>query len=190
MKKNLLAFRHYVTLPRYFPLSFKKWQSVAMRQPMLLAFPLIGLILFGCRPAQPVAVKGVVDDIRVELRASADCVQPGERVRLEAVVINESSTTVVVETRDQPVLDIWVGGTAATPRFRWSDGKFLTSDITRLELRPGESKTIDMNWIPDSSIQGPVLVQARFVYVARTYEFSLPPNTLINVKYCPGPLGR
>jgi len=30
---------------------------------------------------------------------------------------------------------------------RWSDGKDLTPELTLLELQPGQSKTIEMNWV-------------------------------------------
>ena len=33
----------------------------------------------------------------------------------------------------------------------WSDGREITADMRRLELGPGESKTIEMTWIAEGS---------------------------------------
>ena len=156
---------------------------------VLIALLVLTASMLGCtRPSKPVSRTSGVNiggAITLEMWASSDCVQPEERVLLRATVTNETSRQFVVELKDQPVLDIWIGPDSAP--LRWSDGKPLTADLTRLELKPGESKIIEMNWMPDPSIQGPILVSARFVYSS---QFSpLVPGFNVNVKYCPGPLG-
>lgn len=121
--------------------------------------------------------------------ASKNCVQPGETVSLRATATNRGNRTQVIEVKDKPVLDIIVDFTKSTAKgvTRWSDGKPLTPELTRLELKPGESKSIEMGWNPDQSAYGPVGVNALFVDSEK--PGGAAPSVLINVRTCPGPLG-
>ncbi len=74
------------------------------------------------------------------------------------------------------------------PIVRWSDGKLLTPDLTRLELKPGESKAIEMDWVVKQPSSGYVFyADANFVYSTRVP--ALAPSVTISVGICPGPLG-
>jgi hypothetical protein len=58
-------------------------------------------------------------------------------------------------------MDINIGGTKGsgepTAFLRWSDGKPLTADLTHLQLKPGESKTIEMSWFPDERFKDGIM---------------------------------
>ncbi len=87
-------------------------------------------------------------NIFVELWASTGCPGIGHPVQLRATVTNSSNQTEVVQLTDKPILDIAVrvdeGKTA-----RWSDSHPLTPDQTHMELKPGESRSIEMQLVPD-----------------------------------------
>jgi hypothetical protein len=118
----------------------------------------------------------------VETWASDDCVQPGNIVHLRVTITNKGAKTQVIELDDKAVLDIVIGN-PDTGR-RWSDGKPLTSDLTRLELGPGASKSIEMDWVVDKDIVGPVGINAQFIYSERLG--GVTPSVLVNVERCPG----
>jgi len=56
-----------------------------------------------------------------------------------------------LEEKQEPVMDILIGfgPTGGSTRLHWSDGREITPEMRRLELAPGESKTIEMTWVPD-----------------------------------------
>ena len=171
-----------------FQLWFRKSQIEAMRWYFLITLSMLILALISCsRPSQPVSsTSGRNDDLIVDLWASSDCVQVNELVKLRTTVTNHSTKAQVFETKDQPVLDI-VFGNPDSPFQRWSNGKALTSDMTHLELKPGESKSVEMDWVPDGSRRGGVHVWARFVSPTRPYFQN--PSVTVQVQYCVGPLG-
>lgn len=164
------------------------YEEDAVRWYVVLFFFVLALLLSSCSRAEPVSMTSGVDiggTLVDEIWAGSDCVQPGDNVQFRATVTNKSATTQVIESKDKPVLDIWIGSDVAVIA-HWSDGKPLTPDLTRLELKPGESKTIEMNWLVQKSPVG-FSVSARFNYSDRFPP--LTPSVLINVGICPGPFG-
>ena len=146
----------------------------------------LGLVGCGGHVPNPVTSSSGVNlggqAVTVDMWASDNCVQPGNVVTLRATVTNKTSKTQVFELKDRPVFDLVVETGGRTTR--WSDGKALTSDLTRLELQPGQSKTIEMDWKAlccDNLVAG-----ADFFYDAR---FPLSPSVLVNVRNCPSGLG-
>lgn len=142
---------------------------------------LLVLLLLGCRGG-PISAEDRRGNVFVELWASRSCADYGETVTLRATATNRDSRPLVVELKDQPVLDIIVG---YPDQVRWSTGKPLTSDQTRLELKPGESKTIELQWVAT----GPSGATAHFIDNARYPENPVDPNFFIYVGNCPGLLG-
>jgi len=73
-------------------------------------------------------------------------------------VTNTTDRTEVIqlEEKQEPVMDIQIlfgpGGDITT--LYWSDGHEITPEMRRLELAPGESKTIEMTWMPDETAEG------------------------------------
>lgn len=109
-------------------------------------FLLAALLLIGCldrsvstSTAVEIGGTGYLD---VEMWASKNCVQPGDTVHLRATVSNRSDKNWTVELQDQPVFDIETSSDGK--RVHWSDGKPM-SELSRLELKPGESRTLEMD---------------------------------------------
>ncbi len=124
----------------------------------------------------------------VEVWASSDCTKPGDNIKIRATVTNKGTRTQVIDLGDRPVLDIVIDHQGQT--VRWSDGKPLTTDLTRLELKPGESKTIKMDWVVRQPASGWVFgVSAPFIYSTKFADYPLQPGVLISVSICPGPFG-
>ncbi len=133
-------------------------------------------------PPEPVSRNSVVDDLNVEIWASSRCVKPGETVSLRASVMNFGNRVQAIELKDKPILDI-VFGNPDNGR-RWSDGKPLIPDLTRLKLKPGESKTIEMNWIvPAETSFGPVQISAILNYNNKGDR--VVPGVNVDVGICP-----
>jgi Intracellular proteinase inhibitor len=118
----------------------------------------------------------------VEMWASSGCMHVGDKVHLRATVSNRGPKPQTIDLKDTPVLDIVFGNPDAGPR--WSDGRPLTPDLTRLELKPGESKSIEMDWVAEygtKNITAVFRTDRRFP--------PLEPGVTINVGTCAGFLG-
>jgi len=81
-----------------------------------------------------------------------------EPVKIRYTVDNfgDQIEVIQLEEKQEPVMDILVGfgprgdGT----RLYWSDEREITPEMRRLELAPGESKIIEMTWVPDETAEG------------------------------------
>jgi hypothetical protein len=146
---------------------------------------LILLSLLGCRASKPATSSSVIEGIVVDVWASSDCVHPGETPKLRATATNHDTITFSVELTDRPVFDLVVRTTDKTTR--WSDGKPLTPDLTRLELKSGKSKTLEM----DGPVQccDSLMVTAPFIYSPKFADYPATPGVIVNVQHCRGPLG-
>lgn len=158
-------------------------RKYSMRLRLPLAMLAISLSFIGCRSG-PVSVENWRENHVVQLWASKSCADYGEIVTIRATATNRDSRPLIVELKDQPVFDIIVGS-PVTRRTRWSTGKPLTPDLTRLELMPGQSKTIEMQWIASEG-EG---VTARFIDNALYSDNPVNPNFFIYVGNCPGLIG-
>jgi hypothetical protein len=87
-----------------------------------------------------------LDNLILVLWASHKSLNVNQPIMIRFTVTNEGRETVIYDRRDKPVIDIYIPG--GIPKVKWSDGKSLTPELTRLELKPGESKTIEMTWSP------------------------------------------
>ena len=125
----------------------------------LFVLVLLASALLGCMHGSA-SVSATGRPITVEIWASDGCPEVGQTITLRATVANVSSQTQTVELNNQPVLDIVVG--PQNDGQRWSAGKTLTSDLTHLELKPGESKSIEMPWVIQPGTI-PLPVSARFI---------------------------
>jgi hypothetical protein len=110
-----------------------------------------------------------------------------------ATVVNNDSITQVVELTDRPVFDLLIG--YRTPEggstiLRWSDGKALTPDVTRIVLLPGGSKSIEMRWVVINQPPGVIGVSARFIADPKDVDNPISPLvTVYGPIACPGPFG-
>lgn len=103
------------------------------------------VLLSGCNGT--VSSSSWMNETSVELEANPRCPGIGNPVTLRATLTNHGKQTEVVQLTDKPILDIAVrvdGGKTA----RWSDSHPLTPDQTHMELKPGESRSIEMQLVP------------------------------------------
>jgi len=77
-------------------------------------------------------------------------VKVGEPVHITFTLKNTDGITRVFQAKRYLVMDIRViDGPQAF--WQWSQGRELTPDLFRLELNPGESKTIEGVWVPNEA---------------------------------------
>lgn len=74
----------------------------------------------------------------------------GETVHIRFTVTNTSGKRLVLEPREgELAMDIYVdGGYPDFVEMRWSEGRELGPEWIRLELEPGESRTIEWDVVP------------------------------------------
>lgn len=90
------------------------------------------------------------DDIQTIISADRCYAEPGDPVRIRFTVVNHGDETEVLESEEKPILDIKVRYYRGSDEILWwwSEGREITPEMRRLELASGESKTIQMTWIP------------------------------------------
>jgi hypothetical protein len=94
---------------------------------------------------------------------------------------------VIIDAKTRPVLDLVVGGVKGKG-FVWSDGKALNPDITRLELKPGQEKTIDVTWTPGEEYEGVVANVTGFLqYGPEEWQYGHT-GVAVSVGFVPSPL--
>ena len=89
------------------------------------------------------------NDLRIIISADRHKADGGDSVRIRFTVVNYGDEIQVLESEEKPILDIWVhyyDGAYEMEEW-WSDGREITPEMKRLQLSPGESKTIEMTWI-------------------------------------------
>ena len=101
-------------------------------------------------------------DLTLVLWASHRSLNVNQPITIRFTAKNDGKQTVVYDRKDKPVIDIYIPG--GIPSVRWSDGKLPTPDITRLELKPGESKAIEMTWKPGEEYNHQVVSIDGFVW--------------------------
>ena len=72
----------------------------------------------------------------------------GESVKIRFTARNHTDKTVIIEPEEGPAMDIWVSYHRASVRLDeyWSDDREIPDEIRRLELLPGESRTLEWTW--------------------------------------------
>ncbi len=113
----------------------------------LLLFLVTVLFLAGCLGLPwPQSGATTLDNLLLVLWVSHRSVDVNQPVTIRFTVRNEGKQTVIYDRKDKPVMDILIPG--GIPAVRWSDGKPLTPELSRLELKPGEVRIIEMIWRP------------------------------------------
>ncbi len=127
---------------------------------LLIAAPsLVSCDLLFSSPVREVRGDG---NFRLELWVSQERASVGDSIDIVFTVKNIGDETEIIEIDDEPVMDIIVRqGFNYEREVCWSDGREITPEMRRLELAPGESKTIEMTWVPigssDAQVAGIVL---------------------------------
>lgn len=128
-----------------------------------VALPFIlSLLLTGCGGISPPMSSATgIGDVGILLWVSHQVVNVGQPLQISFTASNRGREIADFQTQSKPVMDINIGGTKRsgepTGFLRWSDGKPLTADLTHLQLKPGESKTIEMTWIPDERFKDGIM---------------------------------
>jgi len=144
---------------------------------------LLALLLGGCLPSGPqIQTNGVhgAFNYTVQLWSNTACPQINQTITLRAKVTNDGAQPEIADAKGQPVFDIVVQGQSET--VRWSDGKPLTLELTRLELKPGEFKSIQMQF-PYKG--GDYAVTARFIYDTEHANGSVTSSLMLR-QWCGG----
>ncbi len=149
-----------------------------MRPYVILILSVLAILLTSCRIPQPVKNTGGIEYMTIEIWASTDLAQIGQTVKFRATLTNTGTATHLVDLGDRPVLDIVVR--AGNKITRWSDGKQLIPEMTRLDLKPSESKSIEMDY-PVSNCCESLHAAATFVYSERLTSFLVPPEVIVFV---------
>ena len=149
------------------------------------------VLLMGCASSpSPTSRTDGIDiggTLLVEAWASADCVKLGQTVHLRTTVTNKGARHQVIELNEKPVLDIVIGNPEKSEK-RWSAGRVLTPDQKRLDLAPGESKSIEMDWVAERMPYGVATVWGIFNYDNKgNYK---APLVDIWIESCPGGIGH
>ena len=127
---------------------------------------------------------------RLELWVSQNPASVGEPIDIGFSVKNIDDETQIIEIDYGPVMDIKVRqGSVSKPEVWWSDVNEVTPEMRRLELAPGESKTIEMTWVPPGTIgdqNGPDARVAGFLYMLnrRGEQERIPITLEICVEMC------
>lgn len=141
-------------------------------------------VLSSCaRFPKPTSMSGGWAGLPIEIWANTDLVQPGDTIKLRATVTNRLNQLQVFDLDNAPIFDIVVRQNGVYTR--WSDGKPLTRDLTHIELKPGESKTIEFNYTTLNACCDPVSAWPSFISNPRCPECLSPPGVVIYVKYYP-----
>ncbi len=161
-----------------------------MRHYSWLVLIFVAVFLAGCLPSGPVSQSDGVhgaENYTVRIWASTDCPSDNQTITVRARVTNDGPQTEVAQSDDEPVLDILVtplgtGNEEVPGTIRWSDGKSLTPDLTRLELKPGESKSIELQFPFHAFAYS---ASARFVHAAKQSDGIIEPSVELR-SFCGG----
>ena len=127
---------------------------ILWRTSFLLVLPIGIASLLACcflQGSEPKSETRGADSLKLVLWVSHARPNSGETVELRFTVENTHSKTVVIRSEEKPVMDIEIyhGARINRTTLYWSDGKEITPEMQKLELAPGESKTIEMTWVPE-----------------------------------------
>ena len=147
------------------------------------------MVLSGCFAPNGVSgVPGNWGDLQIDISSNRNtCIpNPGEMLKFRATVTNRGGQSYTIHLQEKPVLDIEVDYSVSNEErktIRWSDGKPLTPEMMTLELAPGESKSIAMDWVSVRPYGDSANVQA----ILRTGENSgAAANLGLFIGSCPG----
>jgi len=88
-----------------------------------------------------------IDSLILELYANRSHARVGEPIQMQFVITNRGRNHIIIESPDTPVMDIIVEVVAGPELLSWS-AQNPDKVAHRLELKPGESKIVELIWIP------------------------------------------
>lgn len=116
--------------------------------PLLMLVLEVALLLCGCvSQPQGVVAKSNYDTLGLWLESDHTRAQPGSPIQIRYTVKNMGERAWILESQDTPVMDIVVDVVGGTELFALS-AQSPDKVAHRLEWKPGESKVIELTWIP------------------------------------------
>lgn len=88
-----------------------------------------------------------VDHLLLQTESNRSRAQADAPIQIRFTITNTGQNHIVVESPDTPVMDIVVDVVGGPELFSWS-GQNPDKVAHRLEWKPGESKTIELVWVP------------------------------------------
>ncbi len=164
-----------------------KYKLFLLSVLLVVAASLISCNLLSSKPRREVWGEG---GLRRELWVSQERASVGDSIDIVFTVKNVSDETQVIEIDDGPVMDIVVGqGSSYQREAWWSDVNEFTPEMSRLELDPGESRTIEMTWVPIGRTDGGNVSDARvagllYTVTPRGEKERIPISLKICVEMC------
>jgi hypothetical protein len=89
----------------------------------------------------------VYNDLVLRLESNNNRAEVGKPIQVRFSITNGGSQSFMIESQDTPVMDIVVQIVGGPDLFAWSTQN-PDKIAHRLEWKPGESKTIELVWIP------------------------------------------
>lgn len=107
------------------------------------------LLLTGCLVPQPKGIidKSNYDTLLLDLESDSTRAQLGIPIQMRFTVKNSGERPWILESQETPVMDIVILGIGDQVLASWSS-RNPEKISHRLEWKPGESKTIELIWIP------------------------------------------
>lgn len=114
------------------------------RLPMMLV-----LLLLQVACKMGASHSAVYNDLVLQVQSSSTRVEIGKPIQVRFSIANTglNKHTYVIESSDTPVMDIVVQIVGGSDLFTWSSQN-PDKVAHRLEWKPGESKTIELVWVP------------------------------------------
>jgi len=105
-------------------------------------------------------------------------------IRYTVENIRDQTEVIQLEEKQEPVMDIQIlfGPGGDITKLYWSDGQEITPEMRRLELAPGESKIIEMTWVPDQKADGYPVWVSGILHREHRYQDA---SVMICVGRCP-----
>lgn len=103
------------------------------------------IALAGCSNGQSDTVRQ--DHLVLKLESNQSRAHVGEPVQIRFTITNTDREPIEIESKNAPVMDIYVEVVGDGPLLTWS-GLFPDQVSHRLRWQPGESKVIELTWIP------------------------------------------
>jgi len=133
-------------------------------------------LVTACGPlwSRPVSETWGSGNLKLTLFVSKSLPNVGEPVKIRYTVKNPTDQIEVIqlEEKQEPIMDIRIhfGAGSHWTTLYWSDGQEITPEMRRLELAPGESKTIEMTWVPDETAEGYIVSVSGILHREPMYQ--------------------
>jgi len=89
-----------------------------------------------------------IDSLILELYANRSHARVDEPIQIQFTITNRGRNHIIIESQDTPIIDIVVAPYGSDEIFLTWSGQNPDKVAHHLEWKPGESRTIELAWIP------------------------------------------